>query len=312
MPVYNDWESAAVLLADIEAAFHDSPRSIDVLMVDDGSVEQPPTTFAVTGLIRNVECLRLVRNVGHQRAIAIGLADLSTRSGQNLIAVMDCDGEDRPDELARLVKLAGGSPDRVFAAQRSRRSEGVSFRFLYRLYMWAFRFLTGQKISFGNFTVFPHSLLRRISADPNIWNNYPAALVRSKIPIVYVPTSRGRRYAGKSRMNLVSLIGHGLGAISVFNEAVFVRVLLFSALLLVFSATLSCVTLFMKFFTTMTVPSWATIVLGFALVISIQALMTPVLMIFLLLSSRSASQQIPSLIAPHMIAERLPISLLRN
>jgi hypothetical protein len=64
-------------------------------------------------------------------------------------------------------------------------------------------------------------------------------------------------------------------------------VLLFSALLLLLSAGVSCVTLFMKFFTTLAVPNWATTVMGFALVISIQALMMPVLMAFMLLNARS-------------------------
>jgi len=312
MPVYNDWESAALLLPDIAAAFASKGAAIDVLMVDDGSIAPPPESFAVAEPIRRVECLRLVGNVGHQRAIAIGLTELSTRADGHMVAVMDSDGEDRPEELARLVDLAHKSEGQVVVAQRSRRSEGLAFRLFYRLYVWTFRFLTGQRINFGNFSVLPRSLLRRVVADANIWNNFPAAIVRSKVPILYVPTQRGRRYVGTSHMNLVSLVGHGLGAISVFTEAVFVRVLLFSALLLVFSAAISGVTLFLKLFTTLAVPTWATTVLGFALVISIQALMMPVLMAFMLLNARSTVQQMPSALALQLVAERLRIRLVRS
>ena len=47
----------------------------------------------------------------------------------------------------------------------------------------------------------------------------------------------------------------------------------------------------------MAIPNWATAVLGFTLVIGIQALMMPILMASLLLNSRSAIQPLPAIVA---------------
>jgi polyisoprenyl-phosphate glycosyltransferase len=309
MPVFNDWESAATLLGDIEEALAGSGLAIDVLMVDDCSLEPPPAQFAAGPLIARVDCLRLAANVGHQRAIAIGLAEVAQHAASGLVAVMDCDGEDRPVELRRLVEMAGGDSGRVYVAQRAQRSESGLFRLYYRLYVALFRLLTGQRINFGNFAVLPAPFMRRIINDPNVWNNFPAAVVRSRLPVTYVPTRRGKRYFGQSRMNFVSLVAHGLGAISVFSEAVFVRILVFSSMLLGLSIALGGGALYVKLFTDMALPNWATTVLGFALVISIQALMMPILMAFMLLNARSTIQPLPATMILQLVAERLEIPL---
>ena len=45
--------------------------------------------------------LRLRRNVGHQRAIALGLTYLQVEAGCEAVIVMDADGEDRPADVPR-------------------------------------------------------------------------------------------------------------------------------------------------------------------------------------------------------------------
>jgi len=311
MPVFNDWQSAGLLLADIEAAMAAAPVTIDVVLVDDGSTEPPPATYAAGPRIERVDCLRLAANVGHQRAIAIGLAEVVERAATGLIGVLDSDGEDRPVELCRMVDLALKAPGRAYVAQRAQRSESLLFRLFYKVYVGLFRILTGQKIRFGNFTVMPVELAKKIINDQNIWNNFPAAIVRSRLPVTYVPTKRGKRYIGQSRMNFVTLVAHGLGAISVFSDAVFIRILLFSAGLVAFSVLLGGAALYMKLFTTLALPNWATTVLGFSLVISLQALMMPILMAFMLLNARSTIQPLPKTVILQMVAERIEVPLSR-
>ena len=75
MPVYNDWESLQKLLARLEEVAGGLGRPVDVLVVDDGSTDPPPARIeAQLRAIRSVRVLELRRNLGHQRAIAIGLA----------------------------------------------------------------------------------------------------------------------------------------------------------------------------------------------------------------------------------------------
>jgi hypothetical protein len=51
-----------------------------------------------------------------------------------------------------------------------------------------------------------------------IWNNFPCGVVKSKLPIDTIPFERAKRLAGESKMNFVSLITHGMSAISVLME----------------------------------------------------------------------------------------------
>ena len=139
---------------------------------------------------------------------------------------MDADGEDRPAELRNLMAAARARPDAIVCAQRARRSEGWVFRAYYQIYKLAFRMLTGAVIDFGNFCLIPRSLLRYVISNGNTWNNLAAMLVRSRLPSVKVATIRGERYAGKSRMNLISLILHGLSAIAVYCDVAIARALL--------------------------------------------------------------------------------------
>ena len=304
MPVYNDWQSATLLIRDIGLAMADSGYEITIVAVDDGSTEVPPMALDPGPGIAAIECLLLAANIGHQRAIAVGLMAVAERPDTDLVAVMDSDGEDRPAELRAMVERAGGVAHKAIVAQRSERSESVFFKTFYALYTRVFRMLTGQRIAFGNFTVLQPAQVRRVIGNAHIWNNFPAALLHSRIAVEYVPTRRGKRYAGQSRMNFIGLVTHGLGAISVHSEAVFVRILFASLALLLVSSGLGAGALYMKLFTDLAIPNWATTVLGVALVISIQALMMPILMAFLLLNNRSAIQPLPASVALTMIRER--------
>ena len=304
MPVYNDWQSATLLIRDIGIAMADSGFAVRIVAVDDGSTEPPPAALDPGPGIAAIECLMLAANLGHQRAIAVGLMAVAECTDADLVAVMDSDGEDRPAELRAMVERAAGLIDKAIVAQRSERSESVFFKTFYALYTRVFRMLTGQRIAFGNFTVLQPAQVRRVIGNAHIWNNFPAALLHSRIAVEYVPTRRGKRYAGQSRMNFIGLVTHGLGAISVHSEAVFVRILFASLALLLVSSGLGAGALYMKLFTSLAIPNWATTVLGFALVISIQALMMPILMAFLLLNNRSAIQPLPASVALTMVRER--------
>ena len=235
MPVYNDWTSFRLLVLDLAKSLSSSSCSVEIVAVDDCSSESVPERIVANHPIERITILELEGNVGHQRAIAIGLSAISDRSDVDYVAVMDSDGEDTAPELARLIEAAKANPNSVVVAQRAQRSEGAMFRLFYTLYISAFWLLTGRRINFGNFSLLPFEHLARLVHTPDIWNNFPATLIRAGLPLKYIPTARGTRYAGQSSMNLVNLVVHGLGAISVFSEVAFVRILLASTFLFVAS-----------------------------------------------------------------------------
>ena len=147
---------------------------------------------------------------------------------------MDGDGEDDPADVPRLLEhLEGGGRGQIVFAERARRSESVIFRVFYAFYKLLHLLLTGKGVRVGNFSAIPRRRLSSLVVVSEIWNHYAAAVFRSRQPNCMIPTRRAQRLCGKSTMNFVSLVTHGLSAISVYSDVVGVRLLVMSVLLAV-------------------------------------------------------------------------------
>ena len=287
-PVYNDWQALAMLAQSLMAVADQHELHIRLLAVDDGS------TILPVNLPADLHLVCLARNLGHQRAIAVGLAVAHAMQVDLPIVVMDCDGEDRPEDIPALLAEYDAHPGSIVFARRSKRSEGGVFRIFYTLFKLIFHVLTGRSIAFGNFCVIPPASLKRIVYLQEIWNHFAAGVMRSGLPRRTIPTARGKRYAGRSHMNLVALVLHGLSAISVYIEVVYVR-LLFAALFLMgldIAAFLALV--YIRFFTLLAIPGWATNVAIGLTVVMVQALLFLALLSFVVLSYRSSKMFIPA------------------
>lgn len=225
IPVYNDWPSLTSLLGSLDLAI--GPWPARILVVNDGSTDPPPEVGSIlwSRLVR-VDVLELHGNMGHQRAIAIGLAFIQTHLEFRAVVVMDGDGEDRPEDVPRLLDemAKGGDASAVFA-QRTKRSEGLVFRAGYQAYKAIHRPLTGLRVQVGNFSALPRCLISRLVVSSDLWSHYAAAAVRSRAPITLLETSRAPRISGRSKMNAVSLMLHGLSAMAVFGDRIAARLL---------------------------------------------------------------------------------------
>jgi hypothetical protein len=102
---------------------------------------------------------------------------------------------------------------------------------------------------------------RRLVQMNETWLNLPATIILSRLPLVKVPLNRGIRYHGTSKMNVVSLVTHGLSAVAVFMQRVLTRVMMASLLLVAFCAAAAVMALAIKFFGFAT-PGWLTTVVG--------------------------------------------------
>ena len=211
IPVFNDWKASAVLLSQLDAVAADSRWQWHVVLVDDGSTEPCPATscFPTLKAINRASVLQLKRNLGHQRAIAIGLAYADAHLSHDAILVMDGDGEDSPADVLRLLDgLDQGKSTSIVFAERVKRSEGLGFTLFYHLYRLVHLLLTGVAVRVGNFSVIPRQLVGRLVTASDLWNHYAATVFNSRIPYTTVPTTRAAlrrpvqdelRFAGRPR-----------------------------------------------------------------------------------------------------------------
>ena len=289
-PVYNDWEALKLLLTKTESIFKDKGYQLSYLAVDDCSA----MTFNSSDFAEfNLKVIHLISNQGHQRAIAIGLSYLADNNDADLVVVMDSDGEDQPEHILELIEKSKVSPEKIIFAQRKKRTESFTFRLFYLLYKFIFKFLTGQVITFGNYSLIPASKIKKLANVSEIWNNYPGGVIRSKLPFDSIPLDRGVRLAGKSKMNFTSLILHGMSAISVFLDFTAVRILMFASLMVTCSVIGASVALYLKFIMHQATPGWASnLVMGFFIVF-IQGFFIALFILFMVLSSRRYTSFIP-------------------
>jgi hypothetical protein len=306
-PVLDDWACFASLVSEISSRFTGSDLVFQIYAVDDGStapfdlarVVLPPESCVAV-----VEIIRLAVNLGHQRAIAVGLCIVADRDDVDSVLIMDSDGEDRPIDIPALLAANQQCPAHVVFAGRAKRSETRAFRFWYLVYKLIFYMLTGRMINFGNYSIIPMSAVRRLVRMPELWNNLAASILRSRLPFVTVPTVRGMRYTGRSTMNLVSLVVHGLSAMSVYSDTIFVRILLVAAFTAGISTAGIIAVTIIRFTTDLAVPGWATTAVGNLLIILLQTVVIIAAASLPMLAGRSSRPIIPILDSQPYIVRR--------
>ena len=294
IPVYNDYAALALLLTALQPQIV-GDRRVMILIVDDGSTAMSDERWCSPADTRvPVQMLRLRRNVGHQRAIAIGLTYIYRHLPCDAIVVMDADGEDRPEDVPRLMdafeQLERSS---VVFAERTRRSEGLWFRFSYFVYRLLHRSLTGIPVRFGNFSIVPFEALSSLVVASELWNHYAAAVVKLRLRYTSIPTTRGRRASGRSSLDFVALVVHGLSAASVFGDVIGVRLAIATSLLAAVFGSFLAITAAQAWVSGgVSLPWLAVAGVVFALLLG-QLFVTSWLVLMLVLGSRASTAFIP-------------------
>jgi glycosyltransferase involved in cell wall biosynthesis len=296
MPVFNDWTACQKILIHLDNIISSISSTFEIIIVDDGSTSTIHEDFTnqMFKNIYRIHILRLKRNLGHQRAISIGLAYIEANVACEAVVVMDSDGEDNPADVPKLLeKYEQELREKIVFAERSRRSERWTFRIFYALYKSFHRLLTGHSVRVGNFSVIPHVRLRSLVVVSELWNHYAAAVFSSRQPYCSIPTVRATRVDGTSKMNFVGLVIHGLSAISVFSETVGVRLLItvMSWMLLAICGIVSVAVI--RLFSGLAIPGWATFTTGILFIILIQSIVLVIVFSFIILNNRKESGFLP-------------------
>jgi polyisoprenyl-phosphate glycosyltransferase len=201
-------------------------------------------------------------NLGHQRAIVCGLRIIEPElRNSDLVVTMDSDGEDRPEDIPRLVEPLFEYPDAyrgLCVARRTKRRESARFRIMYFFFRAMFRILTGVTVRSGNYAAYRGWLARRMLVHPHFDLCYSSTLVSLGLPVTPVPCERGERYAGRSRMNLLRLFMHGVRMLLPFTDRIAVRALTAFSAIFGVSIVLALGVVATKLFTSAAIPGWTT------------------------------------------------------
>ena len=244
VPVYNDWQSVFNLLENINSEVLKLEDEFSVIIVNDASIEIKSKFSADLGNLKSVQIINMKENRGHGRCNATGLKYINEKEDFDFIIPMDGDGEDRPEELKLLIEKTKDQPGTVVTACRVKRSEGSIFKFCYLVHKYLILIFTGQSIKYGNFTCLPRSIVNEMVNEPATWSSFSGSLAKIAKDRKTIPSERGIRYFGPSKMSFINLLKHSFSIIAVFKTTLLIRSILFLiAYLFLITGNISVVTL---------------------------------------------------------------------
>ena len=227
IPIYNDRESLKLLIENINKEIKDLDHEISLVIINDASSQQIVDTYPNIENIISIEIINMKLNRGHARCIASGLKYIFEKKEFDFVIPMDGDGEDRPEEIKNFIELSKEAGDKSIIGERVKRSEGLFFQICYQFHKFLTLVFTGHSIKFGNFTCLSKSTIEKMLNEKATWNSFSGSLKKIEKNLISMPSSRGQRYFGPSKMSFFNLLKHSLSIISVFRKTVLIRSALF-------------------------------------------------------------------------------------
>jgi glycosyltransferase involved in cell wall biosynthesis len=234
VPIYNDWQSVSKLLDEIDNNISDLDHEISVIIVNDASTHDRLEEQKDYKNLYSIKIINMKINQGHARCIATGLKYIFEKEDFDYVIPMDGDGEDRPEEIKEFINQIDNSNNNPIVGERVKRSEKLIFKICYQLHKLITLTFTGKSIKFGNYTCLPKSTVEKMIKEKATWNSFSGSLKKIENNLLPIPSTRGSRYFGPSKMSFFNLIKHSLSIMSVFRKTFLIRSGLFIILYILF------------------------------------------------------------------------------
>ena len=223
IPIYNDWQSVSKLLEEINSKVINLDHEISVIIVNDASNHDRKDEKIELENIDSVKILNMKLNQGHARCIATGLKYIYEKENFDYVIPMDGDGEDRPEEIKVFLDKIYNTNNKPIVGERVRRVENLLFKLCYSLHKLLTFTFTGKLIKFGNFTCLPKNTVEKLINEKATWNSFSGSLKKIEKDLINIPSIRGTRYFGPSKMSFYNLLKHSLSIMSVFRNIFLIR-----------------------------------------------------------------------------------------
>jgi glycosyltransferase involved in cell wall biosynthesis len=215
-PVYQAAPIVPRLVSEVSSALENLTDSFEIILVDDRSRDDSWNAIKQEcNKSPQVRGLRLSRNFGQHSAITAGLG----LAKGDWVVVMDCDLQDRPDQIPTLYRKALEGYDIVFARRRLRRDSRLK-RFYSRAFYSVFSYLTetSQDAAIANFGIYHKKVIEAVlDMDDNI-RYFPAMVQWVGFQSTRVDVEHSSRAQGESTYNLRRLLRLAVNNIISFSD----------------------------------------------------------------------------------------------
>lgn len=202
-PIYKGEKMMDELVKRIKTAVEPITSDYEIILVNDYSPDNSLSKIKeICARDNRVKGVALSRNFGQHYAITAGL---SKASGQ-WVVVMDCDLQDRPEEIPNLYNKAQEGYDSVFA-QRVERQDTFLKRLSSTLFYSVFSFLTDSKQdkSVANFGIYNRKVVNAILSMGDSIRYFPIMAQWVGFNKYYLPVQHAERAEGTSGYSLFKL-----------------------------------------------------------------------------------------------------------
>ncbi|WP_026838070.1 glycosyltransferase family 2 protein [Gillisia sp. JM1] len=228
-PVYNAEKIVPVLVERIESSIREITDKYEIILVEDCG---PDNSWGVIEDIAksnpNVVGIKLSRNFGQHYAITAGLDHASG----DWIVVMDCDLQDRPEEIEKLYNKAKEGYD-VVLARRFERQDHFFKRIFSKIFYRTLGYLTGseQDETIANFGIYSKSVISAVISMRESIRYFPTMVKWVGFKTTKINVEHNDRMDGTSSYNIKSLINLALDIILAYSDKP-IRLLIKSGLII--------------------------------------------------------------------------------
>jgi glycosyltransferase involved in cell wall biosynthesis len=260
VPVYGSPESLQPLYDRVRLVCAEAGLSHELILVDDCC---PRNSWAVVKRIAeddpSVTGVRLSRNFGQHAAIQAGL---SLAKGE-WIVVMDCDLQDRPEEVPALLAKAQEGFE-IVRAKRVERNDPWTRRIASRFFYALLSFLTNtqQSADVANFGVYSSRVIAEILAWQESSKYFPAIVPWIGFAQVEIPVGHDSRFSGHSSYNIKKLFNLAIDLIVGFSDKPLTLVMAGGLAMAVASFCVAFAVVVLHVVGFITVQGWTSIVLS--------------------------------------------------
>ena len=215
-PVYRGEKMVGELVRRVAESVGTITDGYEIILVNDASPDDSwGEIVKECGRDSRVKGLNLSRNFGQHYAITAGL---SYAKGE-WVVVMDCDLQDRPEEIPKLYAKAMEGYDSVFA-QRVNRSDSWLKRMSSVCFYKFFSYMTETKqdASVANFGIYNRKVVDSILSMGDKMRYFPTQVQWVGYRKYYMPVEHDSRMEGKSTYNFKRLFKLAFDTVISFSD----------------------------------------------------------------------------------------------
>lgn len=215
-PVYRAAGLVPELVRQLREVLGAVDPNYEIILVDDGSPDVSwSEILKACSAYTEVRGIKLSRNFGQHYAISAGLS----RARGLRIIVMDCDLQDRPSEIGKLLEKAEEGYD-VVLARRAVRRDGWFKRTSSKMFYGVLSWLTGVKLdpAIANFGVYSDKVIAAINAMPEAIRFFPTMVQWVGFRTTTVDVEHAGREAGETSYSLRKLLNLALDICLAYSD----------------------------------------------------------------------------------------------